>query len=140
MKTFKPIFSNVARLREMGNELILNKLAQAGLSNVAPSHGDVLVYLLKVRSCRMTDLAKAVGRSKSTLTTLVEKLEREKLLVREADSEDSRAVIVQLTEKGLQLQPAFESISKDLESFLTARLSEEEVQTLDRLLRKAVDR
>lgn len=140
MKTFKPIFSNAARLREMGNALILDKLAQAGLDHVAPSHGDVLVYLLKVRTCRMTDLAKAVGRSKSTLTTLVEKLEREGFLLREADSDDNRAVVVRLTQKGLQLQPAFESISNDLENLLTSRLSEEEIQTLDRLLRKAVDR
>lgn len=140
MKTFKPIFSNAARLREMGNELILNKLAQVGLDHVAPSHGDVLMYLLKVRVCRMTELAKAVGRSKSTLTTLVEKLEREGFLLREADAEDNRAVVVRLTERGLQLQPAFEAISDDLESFLAYRLSEEEIQTLDRLLRKAVGR
>lgn len=137
MKDYKPIFSNAARLRQEGNDYIVSSLARAGLHGVVPSHGDILVNLLKNGSCRMSELAHAVGRSKSTVTTLIEKLEREGLVSRETDSADSRSVLVRLTEKGKGLEAVFEEISAGLQALLSERLTQEEQQMLDALLRKA---
>ena len=85
----------------------------------------------------MSELAHAVGRSKSTVTTLIEKLEREGLVSRETDSADSRSVLVRLTEKGKGLEAVFEEISAGLQALLSERLTQEEQQMLDALLRKA---
>ena len=44
------VFSNAARLREMGNAFILAELKKAGLRGLAPSHGDVLACLPSIKS------------------------------------------------------------------------------------------
>ena len=133
---YSAIFSHASRLRESGNRFILAELEKVGLSDSAPSHGDILVRLL---ACDMSELAKQVHRTKSTVTALVEKLERNGYVLRIPDPEDSRGVLVRLTDKGRALEPAFEAISNGLQRLITDRLSEEEAALLDRLLDKCVN-
>lgn len=137
--TYRAIFSNTARLRERGNAFILAELKKAGLDAVAPSHGDVLACLLSSEVCNMSELARQVRRSKSTLTTLVEKLEKSGYVRRSPDPQDSRGVLVSLTERGRSLRPVFEAVSEGLEQLVARKLSPEEADTLDRLLTKCVE-
>lgn len=132
------VFSNAARLREMGNAFILAELKKAGLRGLAPSHGDVLACLLACEACHMSELARQVRRSKSTLTALVEKLEKYSYVRRSVDPEDSRGVLVALTAKGRALRPFFEAVSQRLEHMIAQKLSPEEINALDRLLAKCV--
>ena len=114
---YSAIFSHASRLRESGNRFILAELEKVGLSDIAPSHGDILVRLLACEACNMSELAKQVHRTKSTVTALVEKLER----------------------NGYVLRIPFEAISNGLQRLITDRLSEEEAALLDRLLDKCVN-
>ena len=137
--TYSAIFSHASRLREMGNRFILAELEKAGLADLAPSHGDVLAHLLGCEACNMSDLAKQIRRTKSTVTTLVEKLERNGYVERVPDPADSRGVLVRLTDKGRALEPAFTAISSGLQGLLAARLIDEEAALLERLLAKCVN-
>lgn len=138
MKHYASVFSNAARLRAMGNDYIVGELAKAGLENVVASHGDVLVALFEHDGCNMRDLVSQVRRTKSTVTVLVDKLEKAGYVERSPDPSDQRAVRVHLTQKGHGLKPVFESISQGLETLLSDNLSAQELQTLDKLLSKAV--
>lgn len=137
--TYSAIFSHASRLREMGNRFILAELGKAGLTDLAPSHGDVLVHLLACETCNMSDLAKRIRRTKSTVTTLVEKLERNGYVERLPDPADSRGVLVRLTGQGRALEPAFTAISSGLHELLAQRLSDEEAALLERLLAKCIN-
>lgn len=133
------IFNYASRLREIGNTFILAELEKAGLRDIAPSHGDVLSQLLTCDSRNMSELALHAHRTKSTVTTLVTKLEKNGYVERIPDPEDSRGVKVRLTEKGLALKPAFDAISEGLQGIITARLSEEEALKLEQLLAACVE-
>ena len=134
-----PILNYASRLREAGNAFILDELAKVGLHDIAPSHGDILAQLLACESLNMSDLALHAHRTKSTVTALVTKLEKHGYVERIPDPEDSRGVKVRLTDKGRQLRPAFESISEGLQRIILSRLTEDEAQELERLLKKCVD-
>ena len=123
---YSAIFSHASRLRESGNRFILAELEKVGLSDICGA-------------CNMSELAKQVHRTKSTVTALVEKLERNGYVLRIPDPEDSRGVLVRLTDKGRALEPAFEAISNGLQRLITDRLSEEEAALLARLLDKCVN-
>ena len=49
---YSAIFSHASRLRESGNRFILAELEKVGLSDIAPSHGDILVRLLACEACK----------------------------------------------------------------------------------------
>ncbi len=133
------IFSNAAKLRALGNAFVIDSLEKVGLKGIVPSHGDLLKQLFDKKVCSMTELARSIGRTKSTVTVLVEKLEREGYVCRVPNESDSRGVLVQLTEKGLALKPVFEGISDGLVALVSQKLSAEEAAILDKLLRKCVD-
>ena len=66
---------------------------------------DVLIYLRSApgKRLRMAELADSVLLSRSGVTRLVDRLEREGLLVRDACADDGRGLFAVLTEKGEEL-------------------------------------
>ena len=136
---FLPIYANAAKLRASGNAYIVESLEKAGLKGIVPSHGDVLRHLFNKGPCNMGELARSVKRTKSTMTVLIDKLEKEGYVQKSPDPVDSRGVLVELTEKGTALEPVFEQISQGLFEKLTSMLTNQELETLNRLLQKCVE-
>ena len=62
----------------------------------------------------MTELSRRVKRDRSTITTLVSKLERQGMVRLEVNQEDLRSKKVTLTEKGWALKEDFVKISHKL--------------------------
>jgi DNA-binding MarR family transcriptional regulator len=103
---------------------------------------DVLVQLSEApdRRLRMTELADRVLLSRSGLTRLADRLERDGLLSRQACPSDARGTLAVLTEAGLaRLRAAWPTHLRGVAEHVTGRLSAEEVGQLSTLLGKLVD-
>lgn len=135
---YSAIFNHASQLRAAGNAFIVAELEKAGLRDIAPSHGDILAQLLDCEERNMSELALHAHRTKSTITTLVSKLERNGYVERIPDPSDFRGVKVRLTEKGRKLRPAFERISQGLQNIISDKLTADETRELERLLAKCV--
>ncbi len=133
------ILNYASRLREAGNAFILDELEKVGLKDIAPSHGIVMHLLFEAGELNMSELALRARRTKSTLTTLVTKLEKSGYVERLPDPTDSRGVKVRLTDKGKSLKPAFIAISDGLQNLILSKLTEDEAAQLEKLLAKCVD-
>lgn len=82
------------------------------------------------------ELSEHLGLAKSTISGIVDRVERDGWVRREPNPEDARKITVQLTQKGVDV---FENIPKDREEFWRAtigKLSSDERETLLELLRK----
>lgn len=132
----KQALSLIAKIHEKGNRYILEELNKNGITELAPSHGDILAMLYKYEKLTMKDLAEKIHRTKPTVTVLVNKLEKLSYVKREKSSEDSRITYIKLTAKGEEFRSVFEKISEDLNKMLYKNLSEEEANLLDNLLSK----
>jgi DNA-binding MarR family transcriptional regulator len=94
---------------------------------------DVLIELFEApqRKLRFGDLNKKVVLSKSGLTRLVDRLEREGLIRREKSEEDRRGAYAALTEAGeKELRRAWPVYAKGIKQYFAAPLSEGELQSL----------
>jgi DNA-binding MarR family transcriptional regulator len=60
---------------------------------------------------KMNDIAEKIGRDKSTLTVLINKLSRLKYVKRVKSKDDSRSTYIVLTQKAIDLKPEFERIA-----------------------------
>jgi len=100
---------------------------------------DVLLELSAApdRRLRMADLAERVVLSRSGLTRLVERLEREGYVEREATVEDRRGIQAVLTEKGLSaLKEAWPIYAEGINAYFAAFLAEEEAAVLAKVLER----
>jgi DNA-binding MarR family transcriptional regulator len=101
---------------------------------------DVLVQLSEApdRRLRMTELADRVLLSRSGLTRLADRLEREGLLTREPCPSDARGTLAVLTDAGLdRLRRAWPTHLRGVQHVLR-RLTAEEVEQLGVLMGKLV--
>lgn len=98
---------------------------------------DVLVQLVEApdRRLRMTELADRVLLSRSGLTRLVDRLEREGLVCRVACPSDARGLYAVLTGAGLaRLRDASPTHLRGVAKYMTGRFSAAELATLGLLL------
>ncbi len=100
---------------------------------------DVLVQLVDApgRRLRMTDLASAVLLSRSGLSRLVDRLQREGLVTREAATEDGRGMYAVLQPAGLaRLRAAAPTHLRGVAEHMTDRFTLEELDLLRVLLER----
>lgn len=135
MKQRNTIFL-ISKIRENANKFILADLAQHGITNLAPSHGDILAYLYQKERVTMKEIADAIHRTKPTVTVLVNKLAELGLVRKAQAAEDSRVIYAELTCKGKELQKIFEKISEDLMQQVFRDMTQEEIKKLESSLQK----
>ncbi len=103
---------------------------------------DVLVQLVDApgRRLRMTELASAVLLSRSGLSRLVDRLQREGLVSREAATEDGRGMYAVLQPAGLErLRAAAPTHLRGVAEHMTGKFTDAELQTLRALLDRLCD-
>ncbi len=128
----------MSRIHDLTQKWLRTELSLAGLTGVAPSHGDVLALLFMQGEATMRELAAFAHRTKPTMTVLVDKLEEMGLVRRMKAVDDARGVVVSLTPSGESLRGAFESISQRLVGSVYAPLTRSEGAELERLLAKVL--
>lgn len=134
----KQTLSLISKIHEKGNKFIIQELNSNGVTDLVPSHGDILAMLYQYNKLTMKEIAEKIHRTKPTVTILVNKLEKLGFVKREKSSEDSRITYIMLTSKSEDFKPIFEKISKDLNKMLFKNLTNKEVQLLDELLEKMI--
>ena len=103
---------------------------------------DVLLHLNEApeKRLRMQELADAVLLSKSGLTRLVDRMERDGLVERSACSDDRRGTFAELTPVGKdRLRATAPTHLRGVREHVADLLDDEEAATLERLLRRIAD-
>jgi MarR family transcriptional regulator, organic hydroperoxide resistance regulator len=132
----KDVISLISKIREKINRLIVSEMTKNGIDGIVTSHGDIINALFKKPRLTMAEIAERIGRDKSTVTALVDKLVRLGYMTKERDTEDTRVVYVTLTHKGNELKPIFDAISREILDVFYLDISEKEKEELLRILNK----
>ncbi|QDR79545.1 MarR family winged helix-turn-helix transcriptional regulator [Sporomusa termitida] len=72
---------------------------------ITPSQFYVLSYLWVNNEAKFKDLAKSVNIEGSTLTGILDRLERNRFILRQDDPEDRRSIVISLTAKAREVIP-----------------------------------
>lgn len=132
----RDVISLISKIREKVNRYIVLEMSKHGVEGIVTSHGDIVYALFYTKRLTMAEIAEKIGRDKSTVTALVDKLVRLGYVKKERDTEDTRVVYVTLTNKGNDLQPVFETVSNDVLRVFYKNVSEDEKEELLRILSK----
>ncbi len=113
---------------------IRRRMAECGLDGLDVSHGDILWQLYSKGPRTMGELASGIGRDKSTVTALVNKMEARGLVLKRRDKADTRITLVELAERGESYREPFQAISREIRGILWEGFSERERADLAGLL------
>lgn len=135
----KQALSLISKIQENGNKFIVEELKNNGITELVPSHGDILAVLYYNGKSTMKDIADKIRRTRPTVTVLVDKLEKLGFVTREISKDDNRYTYIALTQKGIDFKPIFEKISIKLNEKLFENISEDDYEILEKLLDKMAE-
>jgi len=129
----------LAKASQHWNELLAEGFADRGFADVRPSYGSVLLPLFEQDGLRMGQIAHRALLSKQTMTTLVRMCERDELVVRERDPEDSRAFRIHLTARAHEFRPVADDVLLELDTKVLAALGRRQREALARALKGVME-
>lgn len=100
--------------------MFLALLREAGVEDIRPSFGAILVPLLEEDGLRLGELARRAGLTKQTLTTLIRRIEAQGYVERRPDPKDGRAARLFLTKKARSVEPILIGVIANLDTMTRA--------------------
>ena len=109
------IIGQFARIREASNLLIEKELKARSIKGIVPAHGPALLFLFQQnKPVPIKMIVERIGRVKSTVTVMINTLEKYGYIRKSPCETDNRVTFVELTSNGRKLQKDFDEISKTL--------------------------
>lgn len=127
----------ISKTKKKMIKFIEKKLCENSLNDLIPSHGNILTALYENDgSLTMKEIADLIGKDKSTVTPLVNKLLKLGYVKKEKSKEDKRVTFIELTDKGREIESRYKAISNEVVTTAYKGFSEEEKEIFLRLLKK----
>ncbi len=114
----------------------LQQMRAEGITDLFPGAAPLILHLGEEDALTISELARRCGLESSTMTPLVDELERHGLVSRARAREDRRVVRLYLTEAGRRLEPRLRVLLLRLQEVALADVSEAELATLHRVLER----
>jgi DNA-binding MarR family transcriptional regulator len=110
---------------------MMAKVASCGFKDMTPAFAS-LMPLLDATGARPSTLAQRAGITKQAISQLVRELEARGYVEQVPDSTDTRAKIVRLTNRGVDIKAACAEVKHELQSIAIAKLGKLRVSRLQR--------
>jgi len=116
-----------------------SRLRRDGLKEVSVGFIGVLLALAERDGRQLSELSQAVSLEKSTMTGLIDRMEKAELVKRSPNPKDRRAFRVGLTERGRAVAPELRQVLREAYEDLTAGLHAEELAQVRRNLGRLIE-
>ncbi|MBI5830120.1 MAG: MarR family transcriptional regulator [Chloroflexi bacterium] len=132
----QPAIDAYVQLRRTADAVARYVEAELGEWGITTAQYGVLLHLMRGEPLSLTDLSGLIFRSNSTLTSLIDRMERDGLVARVAHVNDRRITTVELTPKGGELLNKIRSHHRPFLADMMSCLSPEDLTRIGELLGK----
>lgn len=133
----------LSRIHFLSGRILAKKMKEHGISEINHAQGRIIFSLWNTGEMTIHDLGKKLSLGKSTLTTMLDRLEQGGYVVRKPAPGDRRKIVVALTEKNAGFKEAYARVSADMTKRYYAGFSESEIDAheayLERILRNVME-
>ncbi|WP_291258694.1 MarR family transcriptional regulator [Fusobacterium sp.] len=133
------LFSYISRVQHRGATYIEELLREKGVNNLGYSHIRIIIILSIYKKLSMKEISKLICKDKSTVTSLVNKLERMSYVKKTASIEDKRVIYLTLEEKSNEIIEIVFQVTKIFHKRVEKILTKEEISQLFCLMEKLVE-
>lgn len=128
----------VGAVHRAAGRLFAGLLSAHGVPDLGGAEGTILYLLWKNGPRPTTELALAAGYGKSTATSVLDRLERDGWINRVRDASDRRTIIVEPTQKAIDLHAAYAAVSKEMNARWCAGFTDAEIVRLESDLKRVL--
>ena len=125
----------MSKIHHLAGRIFARMLKRHGV-DINPAQGRIMFVLWQLDGVPIRELARRTSLGKSTLTSMLDRLETAGLIVRERSESDRRVILVKRTEKDRSRQQVYERVSEEMSDVFYADLSESEIDRFEKTLGK----
>lgn len=125
----------ISKIKQISGRIFDKMLRNYDINDLNTAQGRIIFSLWQNDNIPISELARQTALGKTTLTSMLNRLEQSGYIVRDMDEKDKRNVIVNLTEESISLEDRYEAVSKEMTSVFYEGLSEEQIDEFENLLK-----
>lgn len=134
----------ITQIKQIGGRIFEKLLVKAGVEEFNGAQGRILYILWQDDDIPIVELSRKTGLAKTTLTSMLERMENTDLIMRIRDPSDKRKILVSLTDTARKLSDEYNKISQEMNNFYYSGFSENEIvsfeNTLQRILSNLIEK
>lgn len=104
----------IARIHQLGGRIFSKMLKDNDIMEINPSQGRIMFALWENDGISIQELAKKTSLGKSTLTSMLDRLENSGFIERVQSKEDRRVILIRRTDKDKSFQKQYEQVSEQM--------------------------
>ncbi len=124
----------VTKIKQLGDRIFEKILSQKNIDAFNGPQGRILYVLWQADGIPIREVSDKSGLALTSLTTMLERMEKAGLIRREQDGEDRRKTKLYLTEKARDLQNDYDAVSNEMTDIYYQGFSSEEIGQFDAYL------
>ena len=128
----------IAQIHQLAGRIFARKLRECQVE-INPAQGRIMFVLWRNDGIPISELAKETSLGKSTLTSMLDRLEESGYVTRVRSQEDRREVLIKRTEKDEAWQEVYTQVSREMSELFYDGLSESEIDEFEKSLRRILD-
>ncbi|MEN6424592.1 MAG: MarR family winged helix-turn-helix transcriptional regulator [Phycisphaerales bacterium] len=129
----------VAKLHQLGGRIFARLLKEHGVDQINPAQGRIMFVLWREDGIPIHELARRTRLGKSTLTSMLDRLERAGMLERTADPDDRRRILIRRTMKDKALETLYVQVSEEMTGIWYRGFTDAQILVLERELQRILD-
>lgn len=129
----------ISQIHQISQRVWHSLLKKNGLEDLAGARGRVIFALWQEDSIPIKNLVEKTSLDKATLTGVLDRMERDDLVVRTHSKEDRRTVIISRTQKDEIYKDNVPHVSEEMNSIFYNGFSKTEINAFDDYLKRVLD-
>jgi len=126
----------IAKIHQVSGRIFAKILKKQGIDHINPAQGRILFALWEKDEIPISELAKRTQLSKSTLTSMLDRLEKAGHITRIRSKKDRRTILLRLTEKDKHLQKVYSIVSEEMIDIFYKKFSQQEIDEFEGHLKR----
>lgn len=129
----------IARIHQLSGRILARKLKAFKVNEINPAQGRILFALWREDGIPIQELAKRTSLGKSTLTSMLDRLEEIGHMSRVPSGDDRRKILIKLTDKNKSLRDVYNQVSEEMTEQFYNGFAAEEIEVFEGALRRILD-
>ena len=124
----------IAKIHRVAGRVFAKKLKSYQLDAINPAQGRILFVLWQQDNIPIQELARRTSLGKSTLTSMLDRLEQMGHLQRVPSLDDRRVITIRLTEKDKKMRDVYNKVSAEMTDLFYKGVTPEEISIFEEAL------
>ncbi len=129
----------VTKVKQLSDRVFEKILNEKKIDAFNGAQGRILYVLWQKDGISINTLSEQCGLAITSLTSMLERMEKQGLLRRESDEKDKRKTLLFLTDRAYALREDYEDVSARMGTVFYEGFSEEEIRLFESFLHRVLD-